>query len=254
MIPLVIARNTFLEAIRDRVLAGVILAGIALLAACQVLSPLALGEGARLITDLGLTAISLLGLLVILMVGTNLVAKELERRTIYNLLSRPIPRWAYLLGKWGGLCAALWIVAAVLGVLLWSLLALQGLGAHAAGVAQAVFMTCLELTVMTSVAVLFSSFTTPMLSALFTIALYAVGQWSHDLREFAVNFPPAVGLLVQAVANVVPNLPVFNMRTLAAEGAPTTLHHLGVACAYAVAYSACTLALATSIFERRDFK
>jgi len=254
MIALVIARNTFLEAIRDRVLAGVVAGGVALLAVTQIVSPLALGEGARLTTDLGLSGISLLGMLVILMVGTSLVAKELDRRTIYNLLSRPIPRWTYLVGKWAGLCLTLWIVAGVLGALLWGLLALKGLGAHAAPVAQAVYMAGLELTVMTSIAVLFSSFTTPMLSALFTLALFAVGQWSYDLREFAARFPEMLGAIVQGVASVVPNLPLFNMRTLAADGTSASVHHLAVATAYAALYSACVLAIATAIFEKRDFK
>jgi pimeloyl-ACP methyl ester carboxylesterase len=121
-----IARNTFREATRDRMLAGVVVAGLVLLVATQILSPLALGEGRRLTVDLGLSGISLLGLLIVLLVGTSLVAKEVERRTIYNLLSRPIRRSSYLLGKWIGLSATLWAVAALLGVALWGLLCLRG--------------------------------------------------------------------------------------------------------------------------------
>lgn len=254
MIQLIIAQNTFREATRDRVLAGVLAGGLVMLLATQVLSPLAMGESFRLTIDLGLTTISMLGLLVILMVGSNLVAKELEKRTIYNLLSRPIPRWAYLVGKWAGLAAALWVVAVLLGLALFAIMAVRGLGPSPLALAQAVYLAGLELTVMTAIAVLFSAFSTPVLSALYTIALYAVGQWSYDLRAFAGKFPPALGGALQAVANVVPNLPVFNMRTLAAEGMPTTPEHLGVATLYAVVYAAGVLALATAVFEGRDFK
>src|SRR6185503_16646320 len=103
-----IARNTFREAMRDRIVSGVVIGGLLLLLGTQLVAPLALGEGLRLTVDLGLSGISLLGLLVILLVGSSLVGKEIERRTIFNLLSRPIARPAYLVGKCAGLAAALW--------------------------------------------------------------------------------------------------------------------------------------------------
>jgi len=254
VIQFIIAHNTFREATRDRVLAGVLAVGLVMLLATQVVSPLAVGESFRLTMDLGLTTISVLGMLVILMVGTNLVAKELEKRTIYNLLSRPIPRWAYLVGKWAGLTAALWAVSLVLGLALLALMALRGYGVHPLAVLEAVYLAALELTVMTSIAVLFSALSTPVLSALYTMALYFVGQWSYDLRTFAAKFPDALGSTLQVVASVVPNLPIFNMRTLAAGGMPTTPEHLLVATLYAAVYVAGVLALATAVFESRDFK
>lgn len=254
MIGYVIARNTFREATRDRVLTGLLIGGLVLIAGTQVLSPLAMGEEIRLTTDLGLTVISFLGMLLIVMVGTNLVAKELERRTIYNLLSRPIPRWVYLVGKWAGLTGTLWLVSGVLGVGLVALLVLTGNAGHGPAVLQATYMAGLELSVMTAVAVLFSSFTTPVLSALYTLAIFAVGQWSYDLREFAEQFPPTLGTVVQFLANVVPNLPLFNMRTLATEAAMASPQHVLFATLYAAVYCACALTAAAAVFERRDFK
>jgi len=254
MIQLIIARNTFREATRDRVLAGVLVAGLAMMLVTQAVSPLAMGETARLTIGLGLSGISMLGLLVIFLVGTNLVAKELERRTIYNLLSRPISRWAYLVGKWAGLTGALWVVTGLLGLGLGVIMALRGFDVHPVVVVESVYLASLELTVMTAIAVLFSAFSTPVLSALFTLAIYAVGQWSYDLRAFAEKFPPALGASMHVVANTVPNLPIFNMRTLAADGVATTPGHLIIATAYAAVYVACVLALATAVFESRDFK
>jgi ABC-type transport system involved in multi-copper enzyme maturation permease subunit len=250
----VIARNTFREATRDRALAGVLVAGVLLILATQPLSPLALGEGQRLTVDLGLTAISFFGLLIVLLVGTSLVAKEIERRTIFNLLSRPIGRPAYLLGKWLGLSGALWVVAGVLGFVLWSLLAVRGHAGHGPAVAEAAYLAGLELTVVTALAVLFSALSTPVLSALFTLGFYCVGQWSWDLREFGDHSAGALGVTLRVVADLVPNLPIFNMRALAAQGEVTTLFHLGLATAYAVVYCGCVLALAAAAFESRDFK
>jgi len=249
-----IAQNTFREAIRDRVLAGVTVAGLALMVLTLVARPLAMGEGTRLSVDLGLSSISFLGLLVVLMVGTSLVAKEIERKTIFNLLSRPISRPVYLIGKWAGLSGALWAVAGVLGLGLWTMLAILGHGSNALPIAQAVFLAGLELTVVTAVAVMFSALSTPVLSALYTLALFLAGQWSDDLRRFAQAAPGSLRMLLETCANLVPNLPLFNMRSLAAAGESTTVLHLGVAGGYAVLYCACVLALAAAAFESRDFK
>ena len=254
MIAALIARNTFREATRDRVLAGMAAAGMILMLAVQVLTPLAMGQASRLIVDLGLSAISLLGLLVVLMVGTNLVAKEIERRTIFSLLSRPISRSTYLIGKWAGLTGAVWAIAAVLGLSLCGVMAIRGSAAFSGSILQATYMAALELAVITAVAVMFSALSTPVLSALYTLGVFLVGQWCDDLRSFASQFPPTLGRIAEVLANVAPNLPLFNMRALAADGSGTSAVHLGVATLYALFYCTCVLALATAAFESRDFK
>ena len=254
MIAVLVARNTFREATRDRVIAGVIGAGLVLLLATQVLGPLAMGEGKRLTVDLGLSGISLLGILVTLLVGTSLVAKEIERRTIYNLLSRPIARPHYLLGKWIGMTATLWVVAGGLGLALWGLLLVRGYQPNALSLLQSVYLAGLELALVAALAVMFSALSTPVLSALYTLGAVLIGQWSDDLRAYAAKLPGALSAVLHAASNLVPNLPLFNMRTLAANGETTTLLHLALASAYALAYCACILSLAAAAFESRDFK
>jgi len=254
MIALLIARNTFREASRDRVLLGLTVAGLAIMIVTQALTPLALGEGGRITVDLGLTAISLLGLLAVLLVGTSLVAKEIERRTIFNLLSRPIPRPLYLVGKWAGLTASLWTVAAALGIGLWLILMVRGGADRGPAMFQGVYLAALELGVVTSIAVLCSALSTPVLSALYTLGFYCVGQWSGDLRAFAEQFPEPVATMMRGAASLAPNLPLFNMRSLAASGETTSLLHLGIATGYALLYVTCVLALASAAFESRDFK
>ncbi len=249
-----IARNTFREATRDRLLLGVFIAGLVLFAASQILSPLALGESRRLTVDLGLSGISILGVLMILLVGSSLVAKEIERRTIYNLLARPLARPVYLIGKWAGLCGALWVVAAGLGIALGLLLLLRGDGALAPAVLQSVYFTALELAVVSSVAVLFSAISTPVLSSLYTLGIYLIGTWTYDLRGFAAGFPPSLRVPIGALACVVPNLPIFNTRTLAAAGQLAGAAHVAIATGYAAICVACALALASAAFESRDFK
>jgi ABC-type transport system involved in multi-copper enzyme maturation permease subunit len=251
---LLIARNTFREAIRDRVLAGLVGAGLALLLFTQVAKPLAMGEGMRLTVDLGLSAISILGLLAILMVGTSLVAKEIERRTIFNLLSRPLSRPVYLVGKWLGLSSALWTVALVLGTGLWLLVSVLGHAGHALALVEAVYMAGLELALITAIAVLFSALSTPVLSSLYTLGAFLAGQWCDDLRAFAAKAPGPLASLLDTMANLVPNLTLFNVRALAAAGEGTTATHLWLATGYATLYIGCVLALAAAAFESRDFK
>ena len=251
---LLIGRNTFREATRDRLLVGVFVAGLVLFAATQALSPLALGESRRLTVDLGLSGIALLGLLMILLVATNLVAKEIERRTIFNLLSRPLTRPAYLVGKWAGLSAALWVVTAGLGAALAIVLVARGDGAMALPVLQGAYFAGLELAVITSVAVLFSALSTPVLSSLYTLGVFFAGSWSYDLRNFAHAFPPGLRAMIDALACVVPNLPLFNTRSLAAAGALADPLHVALATAYAAFYVACMLSLGSAAFETRDFK
>lgn len=254
MTALLIAQNTFREAIRDRVLAGVVGMGVLLFLLIQLAKPLAMGEGLRLSVDLGLSSISLLGLLVVLLVGTSLVGKEIERRTIFNMLSRPLPRPVYLLGKWAGLTLSLWTVAVILGVVLWLVLALQGQARYAASLAEAVYMAGLELSVITAIATFFSALSTPVLSALYTLGAFLAGSWASDLRAFAAGAPDVVRVTLESAANLVPNLSLFNIRTLAAEGAVTTPEHLILATLYAALYSGCVLALGAAAFESRDFR
>lgn len=249
-----IARNTFREAVRDRVLAGILVGGLAMLGLTRVASGLAMGEDLRLTIDLGLSVVSWLGLLVILLVGTSLVAKEIERRTIYNLLSRPLPRPVYLFGKWAGLSATLVAVAAALGGALALLVCVLGHAERVPAIAQATYLAMLELALLTSLVVLFSALSTPVLSALYTLGFYLAGQWCDDLRRFAANLPDGPRALLQAIADVLPNLPLFNMRSLAAAGDVTSGGHLALATGYALLYCACVLALASAAFESRDFK
>lgn len=251
---LVLARNTYREVIRDKVLLGVTGFGVGVLLLLRGLSPLVLGEELRLGVDVGLTAVSAFGLLVVLLVGGNLVAKEIERRTLYSILARPLPRHVYLVGKWLGLSAALGSVAALLGAGVEVLVASSGGRQHVLPVAAAVYMAMLELAVMAALAVLFSALSTPVLSALYTLAFYCAGQWCYDLRAFAGHFPEPAGTVAGGVASLVPNLPLFNVRGIAAAGSLPSAEHLAVATLYALLYAAGALGLAALAFERRDLK
>ncbi len=251
---LAVARGTFREAVRDRVLFLVVGFGVGVLVLSRLLSPIAMGEGTRLTIDLGLSTLGLLGIVIVALVGTGLVHKEIERRTIHVVLSRPVSRTSYLIGKWAGLAATMAAaVFAMGGILLGVAIAMRGPVA-VGPVAQAVFLLALSNTVLAALAVLFSSLSTPILSVVYTLGLYATGYWTNDLRDFARQMPGALGGVVRGISYVIPNLDLFNLRPQVAhmETAPTV--QLAIAVGYALAYAGAVLALAVVAFERRELK
>lgn len=250
----VIAANTFREAIRDRIWIVLILFGASLLISSQIFTPIALGEGPRVVVDLGLSALNLLGVLVAVLVGANMVHQEIDRRSIHIILARPVGRTTYLLGKWLGLTAMLWSTGLVMGILL-TAVAWQVRGSEIVlPVAQAVVLACLSFTILSSLAILFSSLSTPLLSALYSIGIYLMGWWAMDLRAMARTLAePSQGLLT-AASYVLPNLDIFNARFAVAHMEAVPWLQVALAAVYAVCYSMGALALAAIAFNAREFK
>lgn len=250
----VIAATTFREATRDRLWVVLLLFGLALLAGNRILTPIALGQGPRITVDLGLSALSLFGLLMTVVVGGSLVQQEIDRRSIHVVLARPVGRSTYLVGKWLGLSAMLWSTGLLMGTAL-AIVAWQVQGPDAVlPVVQAVILTCLSFLVLCSLAILFSSLSTPLLSSMYTLALYAAGFWVTDIRVLADKLGEPVQSLLLAAACVVPNLEIFNGRYAVAHLEPVPMATIVIAGGYAVCYATAVLALAAVAFEAREFK
>jgi len=251
---LAVARGTFREAVRDRVLFLVLVFGAAALVLSRVIAPIALGEGPRITVDLGLSALGLIGIAIVVLVGTQLVHKEIERRTIHVVLSRPLSRGQYLIGKWAGLTATMAAAVAAMTVILVAVgVSVRG-PAIMGPIVQAACMIACANAVLAALAVLFSSLSTPVLSILYTLGLYATGYWTNDLRNFAEQLPGFGGDALRLVSYLIPNLELFNLRSHVALGEGTTVLHLALAIGYAATYTAAALALAVIAFERRELK
>jgi ABC-type transport system involved in multi-copper enzyme maturation permease subunit len=246
-----IAANTLREALRQKVLYLALGFMLFLVLAALVLSPLALGEGPRVVRDVGLSMISLFGMFLIVMVGTSLLHREVERRSIHVLLSKPVARREYLLGKYLGLMAMLAVcvalmTAAVFLVDRWMsrewhpVVLLCGLG------------TLVELAVLTSWTMVFSAVASPLLAGVFTLGCYVIGNSVADLRDLAALMPAGGNVLVW-VSYALPNLFVFNFRAQVADGVWPGAGQLGFALLYGVLYCALTLTVATGLFRRREF-
>ncbi len=250
---LAIARNTFREAIRDRILYGLLAFALLMIGSSLALASLSVGQQERITKDLGLAAISLIGVLMSVFLGITLVSKEVDRRTVYTILSKPVRRHHLVVGKYVGLAATVTVNVLVMGAGLALLTAAYGWW-HG-NVAAAVYMILLEMLVLTAIATLFSTFTTPTLSAMFTLGLFVLGHLSGALRDITERSGSVAGRLAgEALYRLLPNLEAFNVKGRVAHGAPVSLLEVGLATGYGALYIAAILALAVVMFERRELR
>jgi len=252
-----IARNAFREAVRDRVLYNLILFALVLIASAIFLGELSAGQEAKIIVDLGLSAMLLFGAFIAIFVGVGLVYKEIERRTLYTILAKPIGRSQFLVGKYLGLSLTLLVNVAVmgLGVTLALIYVRRGWDPLALRLWPAVLLIYAELLIITAVALLFSSFSSPALSALLTFFVFIIGHFSADLKMLsgtAASLPTR--WLFAGLYYLLPNLSHYSIITTTAHGAVPDPRSSVAALAYAIAYIVVLLAAASIIFRRRNFK
>ena len=302
-----IALNTYREAVRDRVLLGVLVLAAGVLALTLALAELSLDQQMRVVTDMGLASISLFSVVVAIFLGSSLLYKEIERKTLYVILPKPIARFEFLLGKYFGIVATCAVFVAIMGALqllvtaiqagastaliitvptalivglaaglwvskdrtlvvpIWSVVAL-GASAWVCSTVDVELFRLLaslvlnlgEVLILTAVALLFSSFSTPFLTGAFTFGVWLVGRAAHDMVAMKTRvLSPAMKTLLSWLAEVVPNFNLFvpgrnTLVTKAAEyGEPLT--YVATSMGYAILYAAVTLIVATLIFRRRDF-
>jgi ABC-type transport system involved in multi-copper enzyme maturation permease subunit len=250
-----IASNTFREAVRDRVLYNLVLFVLLITASAIFLGELTAGQEARTIVNLGLGACLLFGAFISIFVGVSLVSKEIEKRTVYAIFAKPISRAEFILGKYFGLCLTLLVNVLVMGVGVSLALLYVGAGKFALAIWGAVLLIYLELTILIAVAILFSSFSSPALSALLSFFIFISGHFSASLNELAGNLGSTFAkYFFGAIYYVLPNLSLYVFRTETAYGMlPTTSMMLG-ATVYAVVYIAILLVVTILIFSRRNFK
>lgn len=251
---LAIAQNTFREAVRDRVFALVGAFGLLLMASTVVLSPLSVGAQQKLVADIGLAGISIFAVLVVLFVGSGLVHKELDKHTIVTILSKPVSRMEYLLGKYVGLLTTIVCMMVMM-------VAVFGLAVLATGTRfewvylLSVALTLCEMVLVTAVVIFFSSFTSPVLTTLFTLGVFLAGRLLPDLESFAVvTKNDQASSIVNVVKYILPNLDLFDVRNAAVHGLPIESGHVLWAVAYMFIYSAALLVVADLLFRGREFK
>jgi ABC-type transport system involved in multi-copper enzyme maturation permease subunit len=262
-----IALSVFRESVRDRVPYNLVVFAVLLIASSFFIGQLTAGQDVKIIKDLGLAATSVFGLFIAIFIGIGLVSKEVERKSIYALLAKPISRPQLVLGKYAGLVLTLAVNVGVMTIALYAVLAYMTwmtpeaikTGWDAPGIdpamLSALFLIFVELALITAVALFFSTFSTPILSAALTFGLYIVGHFNADLRNFeqVVQSRP-VAWLARGLYHVLPDLSAFDVKTQVVHGFPVGGGYLALQAAYGAVYITLLLAIATLIFSRRDFK
>ena len=262
-----IALNVFKESVRDRVLYSLVAFATLLIGASYLIGQLTAGQDVKIIKDLGLAAIATFGLFIAVFIGIGLVWKEVERRSIYSLLAKPIRRHELVLGKYAGLALTLLVNVAMMTIALYLVLAYLNTQfsdnaravwpapAVGVGMLRAIGLIFLELLVVTAFALFFSTFSSPFLSAALTFSLWIIGEFNPELRNFeAVVESPAAAYLARGLSYVLPNFAAFDIKTQVVYALPVPSSYLLTTSAYGAVYIALLLTGAVAIFERRDFK
>jgi len=247
-----IASNTFREAIRDRILYLLLVFALLFMGFSQILSLLTVGGEEKIIKDVGLACISLFGVLTSVFIGVALVSKEIERRTIYTIVSKPIHRYEFLLGKYFGLVLTLFVNTSVMTAWYYLILFLKGFADPR--LLLAIALIFMELLLITAFAILFSSFSTPILSTLFSLSLYLVGHLTWSLNLLQERLKGAGGRAIcRFLYFALPNLEIFNVKAEVVHQLPIPATLPLWALLYLVGYGGAVLAAACLILRRRDF-
>jgi ABC-type transport system involved in multi-copper enzyme maturation permease subunit len=262
----VIAINAFRESVRDKVLYNLVVFALLLIGASYAIGQLTAGQDVKIIKDLGLAATSIFGLFMAIFIGIGLVSKEVERRSIYSLLAKPVRRYQVVLGKYAGLLLTLAVNLSIMALALYAVLAWIAwtLGPEAAKgwdrpavdpmLTRAVVLTFFELAIVTAIAIFFSTFSTPLLSAALTFGFFVAGRFSDDLRNFnQVVDSRVAAALARSLFWVLPNLSPFDVRAQVVHGEPVPFGYMTFSAAYSVLYVGALLVAAALIFSRRDF-
>lgn len=248
-----ISLSTVREHLRDKLFYNLAFFAFLLLACAVVLSRLTIGDYHRVLIDVGLASINIISVMISVFLGIGLLNRELERRTLYLLLTKPVPRSHLVLGKYVGLLLTLALNIVSLLTALLCVFWLTGVPVTA-GVFQAAFATYLECAVLTAMSMVFSAFTTATLSAMCTLSLFVIGHNITTLRVVAEKSEELVRAVMTGLIYVLPDLEHFNLRSHALHEVTVPATNVMMLGGYACVYSALLLGLAVALFQRRDIR
>lgn len=261
-----VAHNTFTESIRDRVLYSLIFFALIMIASSLVLSTISAEQHNKIVKDFGLTAISIFGILLSIFLGIGLVYKEIEKKTVYNIFSKPLERYQFIIGKYLGLSLTILIITLAMSLILFLIVLYIELsskdfiiyyygGHYFKELFLAIYFQFLEFLILIGIALVLSSFTTPVIAILLSFLVFAMGRFSSDIRLFAEEIKnPVVNIFSEFLYRTIPNLEKFDFRSEAVYGGEISWNLVGYTSIYAVIYIFLLLFISIIIFERREFK
>lgn len=262
---LVIARNAFLETVRDKVLYNLVFFALGLILFSLLLGEWSVFAKEAVIKDFTLAVMSIVGLLMAVFVGIGLIQKEIQRKTVLTLLAKPLPRWHFILGKYLGLLLVLAVNLSVMTLVFFVVLHFVGGGVQS-NLLLAIYLIFVEMAVVVAAALLFSAFSTPTMSALFTIGLYVAGHLAGDIfnhlsfvRKFSDRLPGAPSIMewqetiIKVIYYLIPNLENFNIRGRIVYNLEIGENYILFTTLHGLAFISAYLLIACLWFNKRDF-
>ncbi|MGD9684831.1 MAG: ABC transporter permease [Candidatus Obscuribacterales bacterium] len=254
-----IATNTFRETVRDRVLYAFLIFACLITVSGILLGSLSVGQDIRIIEDIGLAVIAIIGGIITVFAGTNLVTKEIERRTVYVIFSKPVTSWQFIAGKYLGLAMCIFVMLCLMGtflvLLVWMVDGTHQIQFHLPWLGSALALVYLELLFVLAMATFFSTFSTPIMSVIFTLSLWFIGHLTGSLKELSsMSSSPLVADILKGLYWILPDLAgLTRVRAELAYGhAPSQEFVLFILC-YIAAYILLLLGMAAIVNERREF-
>lgn len=248
-----IAVNTFKETIRDRVLAVIVVFALIMIVGGLWLGSISLGQQGRMMMDFGLVAVTFFGLIVAVFIAAGLVHKEVEKRTVFVLFSKPVSRAAFIAGKFVGLCATMAVVLAGMGVFLFLLVWVVS-GDPSGMLLVAVAMIFVQLLAIMAVTILFSTLGSAILASVLGICVFVAGQLSHNVLSLSrLGHNALTEALSWVVYVIIPNLSAVDVKAGVVGESTLAWSDVGLWTAYLMAYVVVVLALATLVFRRKEF-
>ena len=252
-----IALNTFRENLRDKIMIGVLIFTFLIILSNIVTVSLTTGQWTRLTTDVGLGAIAVFGILLSIFLGITLINKEVEKKTIYTIISKPIRRHHFLIGKYLGLVLTIFVNTTLMLLVLYCVLMYlsPAEGAPYLGIFKAWLLMLMEFMVIAAIGAFFSSFTSPVLAAMFTIGFWAIGHMITDVGYWGLKSgDETVRTMAKTLFYAMPNLELFNVRNRVTYNIKIEWSYIGWVVSYALLYVTFILGSASVIFSKRDFK
>lgn len=250
---LAIARNTFKETMRDKIFYNLLIFYVAMVSLSILLGGLSVGEDEKIIKDIGLSGIAVFGALITIFIGVSLINREVDRRTINTILSKPVSRSEFIVGKFIGLSTLVAVNVLFMSLLL--IVVLFGVtGSFDYSVLLALPFLFMEFLLLAALAIMFSCFSTPTLSAIFTLSIFVIGHLSPELRELSVSGNNQISRVTSLLYHVIPNLENLNLREEIVHTLRIDWTIVGLTLLYGSVYSVMLLTGGIMLFERRDLR
>ncbi|MEO0123803.1 MAG: ABC transporter permease subunit [candidate division WOR-3 bacterium] len=251
---LAIAENTFKESLRQRIMLLLIIFSILLIVISLFLEPFALGESPKLLRDFGMAVASLFGILVVIIIGSTLIHKDIEKRTIYTVIAKPVKRSEIILGKFLGLFLLIAILEGAMALIHQFVIFIYE-GKFDISILINLPFSLIEIAVLLGILLLFSSFSSATLTSIMGVIFYVIGHASPDLKLFADTVKiPGLKYLAYGFYYILPNLENFNLRLELVHKLPIFTDQVLFSICYGLIYTIFLLYLSVLIFEQREFK